>query len=542
MRGDALRALTIAAGLVAAPALARAGQIIIVNADGPNEGFNDPTPATPIGGNPGTTRGAQRLQVFERAAAIWADALRPTNDILVLASFDPLAPNVLGSAGTTAVFADFPGAEFPDTWYPSALADQLAGADLNPGAVDIRARFSSNFTFYFGFDNNEGALVDLLPVVLHELGHGLGFANFVDETTGALFLGRGDVYSQYTLDVTTDRTWTAMTDAQRQASAINLRRVSWNGRHVNQAVPEVLLPGEPALRVAAPSSLGALMVGPAAFGAPLTEAGVTGQVALATDGISPVGDGCSPIVSDVAGKVALLDRGTCAFTVKVKNAQLAGAIAVLVADNAAGGPPAGLGGVDASITIPAVRITLADGVAVKAALAAGPITVTLGIDTSILAGTDRIKHLAMLAALDPVAPGSSISHFEAIAFRNLLMEPAINPDLTSSVRPPQDLTLDLMTDIGWFSDRDGVPDGADACLGSDPSPTVVIAGCDAGVTNTVFADGCRISDQVDACLDGAATHGAFVSCVAQLGNRLRAAGVITGAGKGALQACAARAP
>ncbi len=37
---------------------------------------------------------------------------------------------------------------------------------------------------------------------------------------------------------------------------------------------------------------------------------------------------------------------------KVKNAQVAGAIAVLVADNVAGGPPAGLGGVDPTITIP----------------------------------------------------------------------------------------------------------------------------------------------------------------------------------------------
>ena len=46
----------------------------------------------------------------------------------------------------------------------------------------------------------------------------------------------------------------------------------------------------------------------------------------------------------------------------------------------------------------------------------------------------------MLAALDPVALGSSISHWEAVAFPNQLMEPAINSDLTNSVTPPQDLT------------------------------------------------------------------------------------------------------
>src|SRR6185503_672783 len=113
---------------------------------------------------------------------------RPVNDIFVLASFDPLAANVLGTAGPTFVFSDFPGAERPNTWYASALADQLAGAELNPGFADIRARFSSNFAFYYGFDNEEGALVDLLPVVLHELAHGLGFTNFVNEVDGSFLV------------------------------------------------------------------------------------------------------------------------------------------------------------------------------------------------------------------------------------------------------------------------------------------------------------------------------------------------------------------
>ncbi len=535
-------ACAFAIGLIGLPGLATAGRIRIVNADGPNEGFNDPTPAAPIAGNPGTTLGQQRLNVFERAATIWGAALNPTSDIFVLATIDPLAPNVLGSAGPTSVFRDFPGAEFPGTWYHSALADQLAGTDLNPGAPDIRARFSSNFTFYLGFDNNEGALVDLLPVVLHELGHGLGFSNLVDETSGAQFLGGPDTFSQYTLDVSTDKMWTAMTDVERRISAINLRKVSWSGINVNRSVPLVLSFGEPAVGVAAPSSLGSLMLGPAAFGPALTGTGVSGQLVYANDGVAPFGDGCTALTNEVAGKIVLIDRGVCTFTTKVKNAQLAGAIGVLIADTVAGGPPPGLGGVDPTITIVSGRITLADGNRLKTALAAGPVGVTLNLDLSIRAGTDRIAGLAMLAALDPVAPGSSISHFESVAFRNLLMEPAINPDLTSSVQPPADLTLDLMVDLGWRSDGDGVPDGSDTCLSSDRSTTVVISGCDSGVANTVFGDGCRISDKVTACRAGASNHGAFVSCVANLGNELGKAGIITSQEKGALQSCAAQAP
>lgn len=51
--------------------------ITIINSDGPGEGFNDPTPVALVGGNPGTTRGAQRLNVFHQAAAIWG-ALLPS--------------------------------------------------------------------------------------------------------------------------------------------------------------------------------------------------------------------------------------------------------------------------------------------------------------------------------------------------------------------------------------------------------------------------------------------------------------------------------
>jgi hypothetical protein len=513
------------------------GHILILNVDGPNEGFNDPTPAAPVGGNPGTTRGQQRLNVFQHAAEIWESELHPTNDIIVQAAFDPLGPNVLGQAGTSFIIRDFPGAELPNTWYPMALADQLAGQDLGPGLPDIVAQFSSNFVFYFGFDNNEGPLVDLLPVVLHELGHGLGFANFVNEANGTRPQDRPDIYSEYTLDVTTNKIWNTMTSTERQASALNVRKVSWSGLHVNEAVPGVLSPGEPAVKVLSPAGLGPLMLGTAGFGAALPAAGITGDLALVNDGVGVGSDGCTAF-GGVAGKVALVDRGTCTFVVKVKNAQDAGAIAVLVADNVADSPPAGLGGADPTITISSGRITQADGSALKLALGGGTVRVNLGLDLSILAGTDRVQHKMMVAALNPVAPGSSISHYEAVSSRNQLMEPAINTDLTSSVKPPEDLTLPLLTDIGWFSDRDGVPDGRDQCLGSSQSETVVIQGCNSGVPNLVFTSGCRISDFVSACASGASNHGGFVSCVSHTTNDLKKAGIISGAEKGAIQACA----
>ncbi len=44
----------------------------------------------------------------------------------------------------------------------------------------------------------------------------------------------------------------------------------------------------------------------------------------------------------LSGKVVLVDRGACAFTVKALNIQNAGDEAMIVADNAAGSPPPGL--------------------------------------------------------------------------------------------------------------------------------------------------------------------------------------------------------
>jgi PA domain-containing protein len=555
-----LLSLFLLAGLllaVNAPAFG-AANIVIVNVNAPGVGFNDPTPVAPVGGNPGTTRGQQALNVFQFAADVWGSILDSPATIYIQAAFVPLSctptSGTLGSAGTIQVFSNFPGREYDNTWYHVALANKLAGSDLNPGpngttSDDIQAFFNSNLgtagcltttNWYYGLDDNHGNLIDLATVLLHEFGHGLGFATFVSKTTGANFAGLPDIYGTYTMDNTTGKHFPQMTNAERVAAILNTNHLVWDGLHVTLDAPGILQFGVPLVTVNVPASLGTMRVGAATFGPALTSPGVTGDVVLALDPADGAGpsttDACSPLTNAaaVAGKIALLDRGTCGFVVKVKNAQDAGAIAVLVADNAAGSPPAGMSGVDPTITIPSVRISLTNGTQIKTALTSGTVNVTLGVNPNVRAGLDPAGH-ALLNAPVPVVTGSSVSHFDPIAFPNLLMEPNINADLTHGV----DLTRSEMVDIGWFSDGDGVPDGRDQCIGSSRDATVTIDGCNSGVTNTTFSTGCRISDQVNDCAVGAANHGAFVSCVAHLTNDLRKNGVINDQGKGAIQSCAA---
>ena len=116
----------------------------------------------------------------------------------------------------------------------------------------------------------------------------------------------------------------------------------------------------------------------AVFGPALDATGISGEVVLADD--DTVGgtenDACEPITNDVSGKVAMIDRGFCAFTIKVKNAQLAGAIGVIMVNNSAAEPIV-MGGEDATITIPSLMISQADGAVVKGAASAVNATLRL---------------------------------------------------------------------------------------------------------------------------------------------------------------------
>ena len=123
---------------------------------------------------------------FEYGVSIWRWTLNGTRPIVVDACWrTDLPANVLGSAGASAAYKNFSGAPQSNTFYPVPLANQLANTDLNGGAVEIQARFNANQVWYRGLDGNVPTnQYDLVTVVLHELGHGLGFAGSMSWDNG----------------------------------------------------------------------------------------------------------------------------------------------------------------------------------------------------------------------------------------------------------------------------------------------------------------------------------------------------------------------
>jgi uncharacterized repeat protein (TIGR01451 family) len=468
MTNDAMRrigAIAVILGLLALPAAAQT-RVVVVNGDFTGEGFNDPTPAEPVGGNHGTTVGQQRLLAFEHAANLWAAELDSAVEIRVLAQFDPLSCSatsvILGSAGPESMYADFANAPLPLTWYVGALASRLAREDMDEGHPAISAQFNSSMngdpdcgggqSWYYGLDNQPGPnQVDLIVVVLHELAHGLGFSTIGNKGSGELLGGRVDAYATHLFDNALGLRWPQMTDQQRAASARRNGGLSWSGANAIAAVSD-FLGFDAILEIHEPEAVRRIYeIGRAEFGAPLTMAGVSGRVVAALDEANIAGfkttDACTALVnaSELVGRVALIDRGTCTFVEKSKRAQDAGAVAVIIANDADGGRLA-MSGDDPSITIPVISVSRLDGLAIRNQLS-NVVTATVRENQQKRAGAD-VDGRPLMYAPESLVGGSSVSHWDLSAEPDLLMEPRISPGLAHEV----DLTRHLLADIGWYSE------------------------------------------------------------------------------------------
>jgi hypothetical protein len=463
------RFLLLAALLgLASNAFAGSGKIRILNTDGPGVGFNDPTPAAPVGGNEGTTLGQQRLNVFNEAARRWQNSIDTNVDILVTAGFAPIpgctaSEAILGQASPTYWKHSFAGAPRENIWYPAALANKFAGVDLDTEQTDIFTRFNADvdnqtclgdIDWYYGFDGNKGNDVDLFVVVLHELAHGLGISG---KTGSSVFSeNRPAVFHTHMLDRIAGLRWDQMTQEQRQVSITNTGNLVWDGEKVREKASAYLTPVT-TFTVTQPSAVARNYdISTAAFGPAASTAAMSGKIVLAVDAANAEGptvnDGCTALTNaaQINGNIALIDRGgpvdpPCTFVKKALNAQAAGAIGVIIADNRRETclPPS-MGGTSTAVLIPVISITQDAGTALKAQFAGAEVRGRLQIDPSQLAGTSPEGYVRLYAPCS-LEPGSSTYHWDVVASPNLLMEPNVSSDLLHGL----DLTLYQLLDIGW---------------------------------------------------------------------------------------------
>ena len=121
----------------------------------------------------------------------------------------------------------------------------MAGNDLVGTKADIHATFNSQIdnndgcmsgtNWYYGLDGNSGGDIDFVSIILHEVGHGLGFLTYVDGQTGAKYGGFDDVFMRFLQDNSLGLNWHDMTDTERAASALDTGDLVWSGSNVDAA-------------------------------------------------------------------------------------------------------------------------------------------------------------------------------------------------------------------------------------------------------------------------------------------------------------------
>lgn len=204
-------------------------------------------------------------QAFQAAVDVWSTLISSPVTIRVEAKWTPLDGDLLGQAGSALFRAGI--LPDPNTFYPEPLADALYGSDIRPGEFDITAEFDSDRSnWYLGTDGlTPPGTTDFMTVVLHELGHGLGFLGLANVENG---LGSWGTRATRRSTIASPRTATATpsstpvsTRTPRRLWRLSSRETASTGAGVNRQPPRERIardcgrprPGSPA--AATPTSM-----------------------------------------------------------------------------------------------------------------------------------------------------------------------------------------------------------------------------------------------------------------------------------------------
>jgi hypothetical protein len=500
-------------------------------------GWVDATVVAPVGGNPGTTLGEQRRIAIKHALSQWEKRLDGSVPIALEVNLEALGcedgATVLGYASNLSWYAalDGPGAD-PSLVYPSALANQLMGRDLDTDRPDVS--FTVNLSvdeecreltggFYYGLDGQPGDSSDFVQVVLHEIAHGLGLTHTLDPKTGDSLLKAGmgiDAYGARLRDLDLDRAWSQLSRGERLRSMQNVRRVVFDGPRTAQLAAGTLAEGDPTVTFEpAVSGLSGFVADSNLGPLPLQQPMTAPLYALRN---------CELPAQISRGRVLLAPlrctRDPDHLAQIVEQTQAAG---VLLTTASLGDlPPFPFDSAESPHILkqPVYVLAASDAELVRQALTQAEVQVRFESNRSRQTGADD-KHRPFVFISRPNAPGSSIAHLDPLVRPDQLMEP------TFSAVPSHDLsmTASMLADIGWSARcGDGTLAAGERCdegpqnsdsrpdrCRSDCSPARCGDGvqdtresCDLGASNSdTTANGCRTDCRAAHCGDGVLDRG-----------------------------------
>lgn len=208
---------------------------------------------------------------------------------------------------------------------------------------------------------------------------------------------------------------------------------------------------------------------------------VEGEIMLVEDGTpgtnlqgNPISqEGCATLTNDLTGKIAVIYRNTCNFSLKAYNAQMAGAIAVIIVNREDAGISMTAGPDGVNVTIPVVILNKTDGSAMIAAMQGGTVPVVMfignkfgiyandigsGVDNTIIATQATTPSILAQSAADfSFTPGLAIVNYGTATQTNVYVTATIDAPgapaaYTSTVGP---LTMVFKDTINIF---DGNPE------------------------------------------------------------------------------------
>jgi extracellular elastinolytic metalloproteinase len=262
------------------------------------------------------------------------------------------------------------GAEFTTTKGNNVFADEDTLASNQPGyspdggdSLIFDFPMDSNWLDYSGYLNASITQLFYANNVLHDVFYQYGF----DEPAGNYQFnnyGKGGVAGDYVNADAQDGSGTGNANFSAPADG-------GNGRMQMYLWPTTIAPDPPVVISGSTTASGSYTAPLSTFGAKRF-APITAEVVLVDDGSNADSLGCNTLVNstELAGKIALIYRGTCGLSSKVLNAQNAGAIAVIMIHNSTSSLQP-MSGSNAAVTIPSVIISKSDGAKIRAAMLNG---------------------------------------------------------------------------------------------------------------------------------------------------------------------------